>query len=65
MSHWAVVVNDEGQHSVWEMARPVPDGWTVEQSFKSQEQCLEWIEQVWTDITPASARREDGTDARE
>jgi MbtH protein len=53
---YTVVVNDEEQHSIWPRHRPVPDGWRELGVTGTREACLDHIEQVWTDITPRSAR---------
>lgn len=57
---FVVVVNSEGQHSVWDAERDVPLGWELEGFAGSREECLVHIEAVWTDITPKSARRTVG-----
>jgi MbtH protein len=49
-----VLVNDEGQHSLWPVFADVPDGWTVAHGEDSREACLEWIESSWTDMRPKS-----------
>jgi MbtH protein len=49
-----VVVNAEGQHSIWPDFKPVPDGWR-EIGFKGLKKiCLEHIAAVWTDMRPLS-----------
>lgn len=57
---FVVVVNDEGQHSLWPAFADVPDGWTVAHSEDSRSACLEYIEQNWRDIRPASVRKAAG-----
>jgi MbtH protein len=52
-----VVVNDEGQHSIWPAGRDRPDGWRAEGFTGPRDACLEHIEAVWTDLRPISARR--------
>ncbi|AEV81909.1 antibiotic synthesis protein MbtH [Actinoplanes sp. SE50] len=52
-----VVLNDEEQYSIWWADRDLPAGWTAEGFAGSQEQCLEHIDAVWTDMRPASLRR--------
>jgi len=54
-----VVVNDEGQHSIWPDFKPVPAGWR-ENGFKGvKKDCLEHIATVWTDMRPLSLQRTD------
>lgn len=54
---YRVVVNDEDQHSIWPEDRELPAGWRAEGTVGSEQECLDRIEAVWTDITPRSARR--------
>ncbi|WP_332775495.1 MbtH family protein [Polaromonas sp.] len=54
---FSVVVNDEGQHSIWPDFKPVPAGWQ-ETDFKGlKKDCLEHIAKVWTDTRPLSLQR--------
>jgi MbtH protein len=52
-----VLVNDEGQHSLWPAFVPVPDGWQVALSEASRQECLDHIEEQWTDLRPRSLRQ--------
>jgi len=54
---YAVVVNDEGQYSIWDAEQRPPLGWHVVGKRGSREECLAYINEVWTDITPLSVRR--------
>ena len=49
-----VLVNDEGQHSLWPTFVEVPDGWTIVHKSDTRAACLEYIEKHWTDLRPAS-----------
>lgn len=53
---YAVVINDEEQYSIWPTFRALPLGWREEGKRGSKEECLEYIDQVWRDITPKSVR---------
>jgi MbtH protein len=55
-----VVRNAEDQHSIWQTHLPIPLGWEDAGFVGSREECLRHIQQVWTDITPKSARRPTG-----
>lgn len=55
-----VVVNDEGQYSIWPAQRELPRGWQPEGPARSREQCLSYIEETWTDMTPKSVREAVG-----
>jgi MbtH protein len=49
-----VLVNDEGQHSLWPHFVPVPAGWEIVHGEDSRAGCLEYIEANWTDMRPKS-----------
>lgn len=52
-----VLVNDENQHSLWPVFAEVPQGWTVVFGEESRQACLDYVEQHWTDMRPASLVR--------
>ncbi|WP_435021134.1 MbtH family protein [Tundrisphaera sp. TA3] len=58
-----VVVNEEGQYSLWFLDRENPAGWADAGKVGTKEECLEYVEATWTDMTPASLRRKAGDDA--
>jgi MbtH protein len=49
-----VLVNDEGQYSLWPALTPCPDGWQQEREEGSKQECTEFIEASWTDMRPRS-----------
>jgi MbtH protein len=51
---YRVLVNAEGQHSLWPTFREIPAGWSAVGSTGSRQACLDWIEARWTDIRPRS-----------
>lgn len=53
-----VVVNDEGQYSVWPVERDLPNGWREAGLQGNKEECLEYINRVWTDMRPLSLREQ-------
>lgn len=53
---FVVLVNDEEQHSLWPSFADVPAGWQVVFGEANRADCLEFIEQNWTDIRPKSLR---------
>ncbi|MET8545792.1 MbtH family protein [Kitasatospora sp. NPDC004799] len=57
-----VLVNDEGQHSLWPAFAERPDGWTVTLPEGSREEALAYVEANWTDMRPRSLR--EASDAR-
>ncbi len=52
----AVVVNDEEQYSIWPAERELPAGWRADGFTGSEEECLAYIDETWTDMRPASLR---------
>jgi MbtH protein len=53
-SDYVVLVNDEGQHSLWPAEFAVPLGWTPVGPQGKRRTCLEWIDEAWQDIRPKS-----------
>jgi MbtH protein len=49
-----VLVNDEGQHSLWPTFADVPAGWKVVFGEDGRQPCLDYIEKNWTDMRPKS-----------
>lgn len=49
-----VLVNHEGQHSLWPVFAEVPAGWTNVLADTDRASALAYIEQNWTDLRPAS-----------
>lgn len=49
-----VLVNAEGQHSLWPSFAEVPVGWEVRVEDASRAECLVYVEEHWTDMRPAS-----------
>jgi MbtH protein len=49
-----VLINSEGQHSLWPIFVPVPQGWTIVHESDSRAACLAFIEKNWTDMRPKS-----------
>ena len=49
-----VLVNDEGQHSLWPVFIEVPAGWRVVYGEAGREDCLSYVETNWTDMRPKS-----------
>ncbi|WP_019870455.1 MbtH family protein [Salinispora oceanensis] len=55
---YRVVLNDEEQYSIWWADRELPLGWRAEGTAGSKQECLERIQQVWTDMRPRSLREQ-------
>lgn len=56
-SLYKVVVNLEEQYSIWPADRENPSGWSDAGKTGPREDCLSFIEQVWTDMRPLSLRK--------
>ncbi|XHM65991.1 MbtH family protein [Streptomyces nigra] len=52
-----VLVNDEGQHSLWPSFAEVPGGWAVVFGEDSRQACLDYVDAHWTDLRPRSLAR--------
>src|SRR3984957_6338432 len=57
---FVVVVNDEGQHALWQAELDVPRGWRRQSPVMSRRQCLEAVEGAWRDLAPLAARAGSG-----
>ncbi|SBV04579.1 MbtH protein [Streptomyces sp. Ncost-T6T-1] len=51
---YLVLVNEEGQHSLWPSFIDAPAGWTIVKSEDSRQACLDFINENWTDMRPKS-----------
>jgi MbtH protein len=54
---YKVVVNDEEQYSIWPVHRDNPLGWRDAGKSGSKDECLAYINDVWTDMRPLSLRK--------
>ncbi|MEO3811637.1 MbtH family protein [Sphaerisporangium sp. B11E5] len=55
-SRFKVLVNDEGQHSLWPSFAEVPAGWEIRLDDSSRDTCVAYIESNWTDMRPAGLK---------
>ena len=62
---YTVVVNDEEQYSIWRLGREIPPGWHEVGKTGPKEECLAYIDEVWTDMRPRSLREAMEADATE
>jgi uncharacterized protein YbdZ (MbtH family) len=51
-----VLVNGEEQHSLWPAFADVPAGWRVVFGAASRRECLDYVDENWTDLRPKSLR---------
>jgi MbtH protein len=60
-ARFLVLVNDEGQHSLWPAFADVPGGWLVAHPEDTRQTCVDYVEKAWTDMRPRSlAEAKDG-----
>ena len=53
-ARFLVLVNAEGQHSLWPAFSRVPGGWEIVFGESGRQECLDYIEQTWVDLRPLS-----------
>ncbi|MYQ50173.1 MULTISPECIES: MbtH family protein [unclassified Streptomyces] len=51
-----VLVNEEGQHSLWPDDVPVPAGWSTAFGPAGRDTCAGYVDTWWSDLRPASIR---------
>ena len=51
-----VLVNEEGQHSLWPAYIDVPKGWNVVYGESNRQDCVNYITLNWKDIKPNSLK---------
>ncbi|OZD08142.1 MbtH family protein [Rhodococcus sp. 06-235-1A] len=54
---FSVLVNAAGQHSLWPQFAAVPGGWDVAFGPASRTECLDYVEENWTDMRPKPVDR--------
>jgi MbtH protein len=54
---YTVVVNHEEQYSIWPKHKIIPQGWKEVGKEGLKPECLEYIDEVWTDMRPLSLRK--------
>jgi len=52
-----VVMNHEEQYSIWPDYKALPAGWTAAGKTGKRDDCLAYIDAVWTDMRPLSLRQ--------
>jgi len=49
-----VLVNHEGQHSLWPAFAEVPDGWETVLGGVTRDVALAYVDENWNDMRPAT-----------
>ena len=55
---YKVVLNHEEQYSIWPADRENALGWRDAGKSGTKEECLAYIQEVWTDMRPLSLRKQ-------
>ena len=51
-----VLINDEEQYSLWSASIAIPAGWRTTYGPAAKQACLDYVDEVWKDLTPRSVR---------
>jgi MbtH protein len=54
---YKVIINPDEQYSIWPADREDPLGWRDVGKIGSKQECLAYIQEVWTDMRPLSLRK--------
>jgi MbtH protein len=54
---YTVVVNHEEQYSIWPKRKAIPQGWKAVGKEGLKPECLQYVDEVWTDMRPLSLRK--------
>ncbi|WP_369036312.1 MbtH family protein [Streptomyces adonidis] len=49
-----VLLNEEGQYSLWPAFVDIPAGWVIALGETDRKTCLEYVKSNWTDMRPKS-----------
>ncbi len=55
-TRYQVLRNDEEQYSLWPVDVEVPAGWQPVGKEGSKQDCMSYVDEVWTDMRPKSLR---------
>jgi uncharacterized protein YbdZ (MbtH family) len=53
-AEYLVLINDDGQCSLWPIFHEIPAGWTAVGPRGRRQHCMDWVEANWTDMRPKS-----------
>jgi MbtH protein len=62
---YTVLVNAEEQYSLWPQDLAIPAGWRGVGKVGSKQECLDYVQSVWTDMRPLSLRQAMSAAAKE
>ncbi len=49
---YRVLMNDEGQYSIWPAFLDTPAGWVTVSGAENRQRCLDYIDSRWTEMRP-------------
>jgi MbtH protein len=61
---YQVLRNDEEQYSLWPVSLDVPAGWQAVGKQGTKDECMSYVDELWTDMRPRSLREQMAADAR-
>jgi MbtH protein len=62
---YQVLRNDEEQYSLWPLSLDIPAGWQAVGKQGTKDECMSYVDEVWTDMRPRSLREQMAADARD
>ncbi|MBK7859243.1 MAG: MbtH family protein [Archangiaceae bacterium] len=62
-AQFVVLVNAEGQHSLWPARLSCPLGWRQVHGPQPRAECLAFVDRSWKDIRPLSLQRSQRLDS--
>jgi MbtH protein len=57
---YLVLINDEGQYSLWPSFIDVPRGWNTVHGADTRQSCLDYVNRQWIDMRPRTLVNEMG-----
>jgi MbtH protein len=55
---YVVLINQEDQYSLWPKRMPAPEGWSARGFEGSKGDCVDYVDEHWTDMRPLSLQRD-------
>jgi MbtH protein len=52
-----VLINEEGQYSIWPAGQKSPDGWTEVGPTGTKAECTAYVDANWLDMRPISLQK--------
>jgi MbtH protein len=54
---YVVLINGEEQYSLWPHGKQIPPGWCPAGKEGTRAECVNFVNEEWTDMRPLSLRR--------